>query len=151
MYPCVAFRGSSVLSPVWLWPHGLQHSRFPCPSLSPGVYSNSCPLSQWCHPTISSSITLFPSCPPSFPESGSFPVRWVFTSGGQTTGASSSASVLPMNIQGWFPFRINWFDLLVVQGTLKSLLQHHSSKAAILWHFFSWSNFHTQTWLLEKP
>ena len=86
-----------------LWPHGLQHTRPPCPSLTPGVYSNSCPLSQWCHPTISSFVAPFFSCPQSFPASGSFPVSWLFASGGQSIGALASASVLPMNIQGWFP------------------------------------------------
>ena len=81
--------------------HGLQHVRFPCPSLSLQVCSNSCPLSQWCHPTISSSVTAFSSCPQFFPASGSFPVSWLFASGGQSIGAWTS--VLPMNIQGWFP------------------------------------------------
>ena len=99
-----------------LWPH-------PRPSLSPGVCSNSHPLSRWCHPTISSSVVPFSSCPQSFPASGSFPVSRLLSSGGQSIGASASASVLPMNIQGW-SFRIDWFDLLAVQGTLKSLLQH---------------------------
>ena len=85
-----------------LWPHGLQHARLPCPSLSPRVGSNSCPLSRWCCPTISSSVVPFSSCPQSFPASGSFPISQVFASGGQSIGASVSASVLPMNIQGWF-------------------------------------------------
>ena len=84
-----------------LWTHGLQHARLPCPSLSPAVWSNSCPLSQWCHPAISSSVTPSFSCPQSFPASESFPVSQLFTSGGQSIGAS--ASVLPMNIQDWFP------------------------------------------------
>ena len=108
-----------------LWPSGLQHTRLHCPSLSPGVCTDLCPLIWWCHPTISPSVVLF-SCPQSFPASGPFPMSWLFTSGSQNIGASASASVLPMNIQGWFPFRIDWFDLLAVQGTLKSLLQHHS-------------------------
>ena len=82
---------------------GLQHARLHCPSLSPGVYSNSCPLSQWCYLTISCSASLFSSCPQSFPASDCFTVNWLFTSGGQSIGASASASVLPMNIQGWFP------------------------------------------------
>ena len=81
-----------------LWPHGLQHTRLPCASLSPRVCSNSRPLSQWCHPTISSSVVPFSSCPRSFPASGSFPISWLFPSGGQSIGAS--ASVLPMNIHG---------------------------------------------------
>ena len=86
-----------------LWPHGLQHSRLPCPSLSPRVYSNSCPLSLWCHPTISSSIIPFSSCPQSFPVSRSFLVSQLFTSDGQSIGASASISIFPMNIQDWFP------------------------------------------------
>ena len=85
-----------------LLPYGLQHIRFPCPSLSPTVCSNSCPSSWWCHPTISSSVALFSSCPQSFPASQSFPVSWLFASGGQSIGASATASVLPVNIQGWF-------------------------------------------------
>ena len=80
-----------------LWPHGLQHARPPCPSPTPGVYSNSCPLSRWCHPTISSSVIPFSSCPQSFPPSGSFPMTQFFSSGGQCTGVSDSTSVLPMN------------------------------------------------------
>ena len=86
----------------FLWPHGLQHARLPCPSPSPRLCSNSCPLSQWCHPTISSSVIPF-SCLQSFPASGSFPTSQLFTSGGQSIGASASASVFPMNIQNWFP------------------------------------------------
>ena len=115
-----------------LWLHGLQHTRFPCPSPSPGACSNSCPLSQWCHSTIMSSVTLFSSCSQSFPAAGSFPVNQLFTSSDQIIGASASASVLPMNIQGWFPLGLIRVDLLAVQGTLKSLLQHHSSRASIL-------------------
>ena len=83
----------------YLWPHGLQHTRLPCPSLSPRVCSNSWPLSQWCHLTISCSAALFSFCLQSFPASGSFPVGWLFTSDSQSIGAPSSASVLPMNIQ----------------------------------------------------
>ena len=83
--------------------HGLQHRRPPCPSPTPTVYSNSCPLSQWGHPTISSSVVPFPSCPQSFPASGSFPMSQLFASGGQSIGVSASTSVLPMNIQDWFP------------------------------------------------
>ena len=85
-----------------LWPDGLQHTRPPYPSLSPGVCSNSCPLSQWCHPTISYSVIPFSSCLQSFPASGSFPMSQAFSLGGQSIGASASVSVLPMNIQGWF-------------------------------------------------
>ena len=85
-----------------LKPHGLQHTRLPCPSLSPGVCSNSCPVRQWCHPTISSSVAPLPTCLQSLLASEAFPVSWVFASGGQRIGASASASVLSMNIQGWF-------------------------------------------------
>ena len=81
--------------------HGLQHTRFPCPSLSPGVCSNSCPLNRWCHPTISSPVIPF-SCLQSFPAPGSFQMSWLFTSGDQSIGASALTPVLPMNIQGWF-------------------------------------------------
>ena len=86
-----------------LWPHGLQHTRPPCPSPTPGVYSNSCPLSWWCHPTILYSVVPFSSCFQSFPASGSFLMSWVFISGGQSIWVSASTSILPMNIQDWFP------------------------------------------------
>ena len=86
-----------------LQPHGLQHVRLPCPSASPGGCSNSCPLSRWCHPTISSSVTHFSSCPQSCPASGSFPMSQLFTSDGQNIGTLASEPVLPMNIQNWFP------------------------------------------------
>ena len=123
----------SVLSDS-LWPHGLQHARLPCPSPTPGAYSNSCPSSQWCHPTTLSAVDPFSSCLQSFPTSGSFPMSQFFTAGGQSIGASASASVLPMNIQDWFP--LGWTGWIFSQskGTLKSLLQHHSSKASILRH-----------------
>ena len=85
-----------------LWPHGLQDARLPCPSPTPGVYSNPCPSSQWCHPTISSSL-LFSSCPQSLPASGSFPMSQLFAWGGQNTRVSASASVLPVNTQDWSP------------------------------------------------
>ena len=92
-----------------LWLHGLQHARLPCPSPPSGAFSNSCPSSWWSHPTISSSVVPF-SCLQSFSASGSFPVSWLFTSGVQRIGASASASVLPMNIQGWFP--LGWTGLI---------------------------------------
>ena len=93
-----------------LQPHGLQHARPPCPSPTPGVYSNSCPLSWWCHPTVSASVVPFSSCLQSFPASRSFPTSQLLASGGQSVGAS--ASVLPMNIQGWFPLGlIGWISL----------------------------------------
>ena len=115
-----------------LQPHGLQHTRLPCPSPTHGAYSNSCPSRQWCHSTISSSIVPFSSHLQSFPALGSFPRRQFFASGGQSIGAS--ASVSPSNAySGLISFRTDWSDLLAVQGTLNSLLQHHSSKASILW------------------
>ena len=122
---------SSVVSDS-LRPHELQHTRPPCPSPSLGVYPNSCPLSQWCHPTISSSVIPFSSCPQSFPASGSFQISQLFTSGGQSIGVSASTSILPVNTQDWSPLGWTRLDLLAVQGTLKTLLQHHSSKAPIL-------------------
>ena len=113
-----------------LWPHGLQHTRPPCPSPTPRVYSNTCPLSQWCHPTVSSSVVPFSSRLQSFPASGSFQLSQFFMSGGQSIGVSASASVLPM-IQGWFPWGLTSL-ISLCQRTLKSLLQHHGSKASIL-------------------
>ena len=94
--------GSVQLCPT-LWPHGLQHARCQSPSSCPRACSNSCPLNQWCHPTISSSVIPFSSCPQSFPASGSFQMSQLFISGGQSTGVSASTSVLPMNIQDWSP------------------------------------------------
>ena len=111
-----------------LRPHGLQHTRFPCPLPTPRTCSNSGPSSWWCHPTISSSVVPFSSCLQSFPESGSFPMSQFFTWDGQSVGAS--ASVLPMNIQDWFPLGLTGL-ILLSKGTLKSL-QHHNSKASIL-------------------
>ena len=96
-----------------LQPHGLQHTKPPCPSPTPGVYSNSCPLSQGCHPTISSSAVPFSSCLQSFPASGPFPVRQFFTSGGHSIRVSASTSVLPMNIQDWFP--LGWTGWISLQ------------------------------------
>ena len=105
-----------VISRVWLFAtHGLQHTRLPCPSPSPGVCSNSCPLSKWCHPTVSSSVVPF-SCPQSFPVSESFPMSQLFSSGDQNIGASASGSVLPMNIQGWFPLGLTGLISLQSKG-----------------------------------
>ena len=103
-----------------LRPQGLQHTRLPCPSLCPKVCSNSCPLSQWCHPTISSSVSPFSSCPQSFPASGSCPMSWLFTSGGQSIGVSVSASVLPKNIQGWLPLGLTGWISLQSRGLSRS-------------------------------
>ena len=127
-----------------LWPHGLQHTRLCCPSLSPRVSSNSCPLSQWCYLTISSSAALFSFCLQSFPASGSFPMGQLFTSGGQSIGAS--ASVLPMDIHGWFPLGLT--GLISLQS--KGLARAYSTT---IWkhQFFSnqpsvWSKSHICTW-----
>ena len=95
-------------------PHGRQHARLLCPSPTPGVYSNSCPSSQWCHPTISSSVIPFSSCPQSFPASWSFPMSQLFTSGGQSIGVSASASVFPMNVQDWSP--LGWTGWISLQS-----------------------------------
>ena len=130
--------------------HGLQHARLPFPSPSPGACSNSCPLSWWWHPTILSTVVPFSSCLLSFPASGSFPKSRLFASVSQSIGVSASASVLPSEYSGLISFRMDQLDLLAVQRTLKSLLQHHSSKAPILWcsAFFM---VHIHSWLLEKP
>ena len=98
----------------FLWPHGLQHARLSWPSPTLGVYSNSCPLSQWCHPTISSSAVSFSSCIQSFPASGSFQMSQFFASAGQSIGVSASTSVLPMNVQDWFP--LGWIDWISLQS-----------------------------------
>ena len=116
-----------------LQPHGLQHARPPFPSPALGAYSNSCPLSRWCHPTISSSAVPFPSCLQSFPASGSFPVSQFFTSGGQSIGVSASASVLPMNSQDWFPFR--WTGWISLQS--KGLSRVFSNTTVQKHQFFS--------------
>ena len=130
-----------------LWPHALQHARPPCPSQTPGAYSNSCLLSQWCHPTISYSNIPFSSCLQSFPASRSSQISQLFASGGQSIGVSASTSVFPMNTHS---FRMDWLDLLALQGTLKSLLQHHSSKASIHQHsaffIFQFSHPYITTW-----
>ena len=115
-----------------LWPHGLQQTRLPCPSSTPRACSNSSPSSHWCHPTVSSPVIPFSSCLQSFLESGSFPMSQVIASGGEKYW-SFSFSITPSNEYSvLISFRMNWFDLLAVQGTLKSLLQHHSLKALIL-------------------
>ena len=126
---CLVQFSRSVMSSS-LQPHGLQHARPPCPSLTPRVHPNPCPLSQWCHPAISSSVVPFSSCLQSSPASGSFQMSQLFASGGRSIGFSFSIS--PFNeYSGLISFRMAWLDFLAVQGTLKSLLQHHSSKASI--------------------
>ena len=133
-------------------PQGLQHSRFPCPSPASGACSNSCPLNWWYHPTISSSVIPFSSCPQSFPASGFFPMHQFFTSGGQIIGASASASVLPMNIQDWFPLGLICLISLQSEG----LSRVFSSTTVQKHQFFGaqlslWCSSHIHAWLLEKP
>ena len=135
-----------------LWPRWLQHARIPCPSLSPRICSNSCPLSWWCYLTISSLMATFSSCLQSFPASGSFPMSLFFASGGQSIRASISASVLPLNIQGWFPLGLTGFISL----QSKRLSGVFSSTTVWKYQLFGaqpslWSNSHIHTWLLEKP
>ena len=132
------------------WPCGLQHARLPCPSLSPGVYSDSCPMSQWCHLNISSSAALFSFCHRSFPALGSFPMSQLFASGDQSIGAS--ASFLPMNIQGWFPLGLTGLVSLLFKGLSRVF------STTIVWkhQFFGiqpslWSTSHICTRILEKP
>ena len=134
-----------------LQPHEPQHARPPCPSPTPGVYSDSCPLSQWCHPTISSSAVPF-SCPQSFPASGSFQMSQFFTSGGQSIGVSTSTSVLPLNTQDWFP--LGWTVWISLKS--KGLSRVFSNTTFQKHQFFSaqlslWSNSHIHTWPLKKP
>ena len=135
-----------------LWPHGLQPPRPPCPSPTPRVYSNSCPLSRWYHPTISSSVFSFSSHLQSFPGSGSFQMSQFFTSGGWSIGASASTSVLLMNTQDWFP--LGWTGWICLQS--KGLSRVFSNTTVQKHQFFSTqvslqSNSHIHTWLLEKP
>ena len=134
-----------------LWPHGLQHTMPPCPSPTPRACSNSCPLSRWCHPTISSSDAPFSSCLQSCPASGSFQMSQLFTTDCQSIGASASASALPMNIQDWFP--LGWTGLISLQSKgLSRVFQTHSSKVSILWgSAFFIVNPQIHTWPLEKP
>ena len=134
-----------------LWPHERQHARLPCSSPSPRACSNSCPLSGCCHPVISSSVVPFSSCLPSFPASRSFPKSWLFSSGGQSIETSTSASVLTINIQGWFPLGLT--GLISLQS--KGLSRLFSNTTAQKHHFFSaqpslWSKSHIHTWILEK-
>ena len=113
-----------------LWPHGLQHVRPPCPSPTPGIYSNSCPLSWWCHPTISSSDVPFSSCLLSFPASGSFQMSQVFALGGQSIAVSAWTSVFPMNVQDWFP--LGWTGWISLQSKgLSRVFSNNSSKASV--------------------
>ena len=135
-----------------LWPHEPHHTRPPCPSPTPGVHPNSCPLSQWCHPTISSSVVPFSYCPQSFPASGSFPMSQLFTSGGQSIGVSASTSVPPINTQDWSP--LGWTGWISLES--KGLSRVFSNTTVQKHQFFgaqlsSQSNSHIHTWPLEKP
>ena len=135
-----------------LWRHEQQQTRLPCPSLSPRVCSNLCPLNWWCHPTITSSIIRFCSCPQSIPAVGSFPMSWFFKSDGQSIGALASASIFPMNIQHWFP--LGWTALISLLS--KGLSRVFSSITVRKHQCFGtqpyiWSNSHIRTLLLEKP
>jgi len=135
-----------------LRPHGLQHTRLPCPSLSLWICSDSCPLNCWCHPTISSSVVPFSSCPQSFLASGSFPMSQFFESGGQSIGASASASVLLMNIQGWFPFGLTSLISLLSKGLSRVFFSITARKHQFFGPLPSlWSNSRIRTWLQEKP
>ena len=134
-----------------LWPHESQHTRPPCPSSTPRVYSNSCPLSLWCHPAISSSVIPFSSCPRSLPASGSFPMSQLLEWGGQSIGVSASASVLPMNTQDWSP--LEWTGWISLQ--FKGLSRVFSNTTVQKHQFFgaqlsSQSNSHIHTWPLES-
>ena len=134
-----------------LWPHGLKHGRLPHPSPSPGVWPSLCPLNQWYHPTISSSVTVFSFCLPSFPASGSSLVSQLFASGGQSIRTSASVSVLPKNIQDWLPLGLT--DLILLS---KGLSRVFSSITVQKHQFFGtlpslWSNSHIRTCLLERP
>ena len=135
-----------------LWPHELQHARPPCPSPTPGVHSDSCPSSRWCHPAILSSVVPFSSCLQSLPASGSFPMSQLFAWGGQSTGVSALASFLPKNTQGWFP--LGWTGWISLQS--KGLSRVFSNITVQKHQFFgthlsSQSNCHIHTWPLEKP
>ena len=141
----------SVMSNL-LWPHGLQHTRPPCPSPTPRIYSNSCPLSQWCHPNISSSVIPFSPSLLSFPASGSFPMSQLFASGSQNIGVSALTSFLPMNTQDWSP--LEWTGWISLQS--KGLSRVFSNTTVQKHQFFSTqpssqSNSHIHTWPLEKP
>ena len=131
--------------------HGLQHARPSCPSPSLRVCPSSCPLNQWYNPAISSSVAPFSSCPQSFPVSESFPMSWLFTSSGQSTGTSTSASILSMSSQGWFP--LGWTGLISLQS--KGLSRVYSNTTVWKYQFFSTlpslrSKFHICSWLLER-
>ena len=148
---CIQFSSVAQLCPT-LRPRESQHTRPPCPSPPPGVYSNSCPLSRWCHPAISSSVVPFSSCSQSLPASGSFPMSQLFAWGGQNIGVSALASVLPQNTQDWSPLEwTGWISLL-----FKGFSRVFSNTTVQKHQFFgaqisSQSNSHIHTWPREKP
>ena len=146
---CLVQFSHSVMSD-FLQPHGLQHARLPCPAPTPRACSSSCLSSLWCHPT--SSTVPFSFCPQSFPASGSFPMSRFFPSGGQSIRASTSASILLINIQDWFPLGLTGLNSLQSKGFSRvfsnTTVQKHQFFAAQL---SLWSNSHIHTWLLEKP
>ena len=134
-----------------LWPHGLQHTRLFCSSLSPRVYSNSCPSNQWFLPIISSSFVSFSSCPQSFMASRSFPMSWFFTSGCQSRSFSFSISP-SKEYSGLISFRTDCLISMLSKQLSRVFSWHNNSKASILCYpAFFWSNFHICTWVLEKP
>ena len=141
----------SVMSNSLLRPHGLQHARPPCPSPTPGVYSNSCPLSWWCHPTISSSVVPFSSHLQSFPTSGSFQMSQLFTTGGQNIGVSASTSVLPMNTQDWSPLGWTGSPCSPRDSQESSPTPQFKSINSSVLSFLHSPNSHIHTWPLEKP
>ena len=133
-----------------LRPRELQHARLPRPSPNPGVCSNSCPSSQWCHPTISSSVIPFSSCPQSFPASGSFPMSQLFASGGQSIGVSASASVLPINTQGWFPLELTGLISLLSKGLSRVFNNAIWKLSVSRWHPFPWLDSGVARRILER-
>ena len=152
LFPPLSLQFSHSVMSDSLRPHEPQHTRPPCPSPTPGVHPNPCPSSQWCHPTISSSVVPFSSCPQSFPASGSFQMTQFFTSGGQSIGVSASASFLPMNTQDCSP--LGWTSWISLQS--KGLSRVFSNTTVQKHQFFgaqlsSQSNSHIHIWPLEKP
>ena len=152
LFSSVQFSSVAQVCPTHCDPMDCSTLGFPVPSSVPGACSNSCPSSWWCHPTISSSVVPLSSCLQSFPASGSFPMSQPFASDGQSIGVSASASVLPMNIQDWFP--LGWTGLISLQS--KGLLRVSSNTTIQKHQFFGsqlslWSNSHIHTWLLKKP
>ena len=151
LWPMDQYQFSCSVMSNSLRPHGPQHVRPPCPSPTPGVHLNPCPLSRWCHPTISSTVVPFSSCPQPFPASGAFQVSQLFASGGQIIGVSASTPVLPMNTQDWSP--LGWTLWISLQS--KGLSRVFSNTTVQKHQFLGtqpslWSSSHIHKWLLEK-